>query len=100
MTFKQHGGDTKLKYPSETIHELIANTFFHKDYSVEDEVHTRIFDNQIDIMSPGGFPASVNPKNIKDTRCSRNPRIVRLLYKLPNKLNRDLGKALIRCLIR
>lgn len=94
MTFKQHEQDTKLRYPQEAIHELIANAILHRDYSVEDEVHIRIFDNQIEIVSPGGFPANVNPKNIKNTRYSRNPRIVRLLHKLPNKINKDLGEGM------
>jgi ATP-dependent DNA helicase RecG len=94
MTFKQHDQDTKLRYPPEAIHELIANAILHRDYSIEDEVHIRIFDNQIEIVSPGGFPANVNPKNIKNTRYSRNPRVVRLLHKLPNKINKDLGEGI------
>ena len=45
MTFKQYGkDDSKLKYPPEAIHELIANAIIHRDYSIEDEVHIRIFD--------------------------------------------------------
>lgn len=94
MKFKQHDQDTNLRYPPEAIHELIANAILHRDYSIEDEVHIRIFDNQIEIRSPGGFPANVNPKNIKNTRYSRNPRVVRLLHKLPNKINKDLGEGI------
>jgi len=95
MTFKQYGKeDSKLKYPPEAIHELIANAILHRDYSIEDDVQIKIFDNQIEIMSPGAFPGNVTPKNIKDARYSRNPRIVRILHKLPERINRDLGEGI------
>ena len=95
MKFKQYGKpDTNLQYPPEAIHELITNAVIHRDYSVEDDIHIRIFDNQIDIISPGGFPANITPKNIKDSRYSRNPRIVRILHKLPDRVNKDLGEGI------
>jgi len=94
MKFKQYGKeDSKLKYPLEAIHEVVANAILHRDYSIEDDVHIRIFDNQIEVSSPGGFPGNVTPKNIKNVRYSRNPRIVRILHKLPNKVNKDLGEG-------
>jgi len=95
MTFKQYGKeDTKLKYPDVAILELIANAVIHRDYAVEDEIHVNIYDNQIDIISPGKFPAGITPKNIKTSRYSRNPRVVRILHKLPNRINRDLGEGI------
>lgn len=95
MTFKQYGRpDSKLKYPPEAIHEIITNAIIHRDYSIEDDVQIKIFDNQIEIISPGKFPANITPKNIKESRYSRNPRIVRILHKLPNKVNKDLGEGI------
>jgi len=94
MTFKQYGKeDSKLQYPPEAIHEIIANAVLHRDYSIEDDIHIKIFDNQIEVSSPGRFPGNVTPKNIKSARYSRNPRIVRILHKLPNKVNKDLGEG-------
>lgn len=95
MTFKQYGKeDSKLKYPIEALHEIITNAVIHRDYSIEDDVQIKIFDNQIEVISPGKFPANINSKNIKDSRYSRNPRMVRILHKLPNKINKDLGEGI------
>lgn len=95
MIFKQYGQpDSKLRYPPEAIHEIITNAVIHRDYSIEDDVQIKIFDNQIEVISPGRFPANINSKNIKDSRYSRNPRIVRILHKLPNKVNKDLGEGI------
>lgn len=51
--------DTGLKsvqYPRNAIHEIITNAVIHRDYSINDDVHVRIFDNRIEIFSPGSLP--------------------------------------------
>jgi ATP-dependent DNA helicase RecG len=83
-----------LRYPSEAIKEILVNAVIHRDYSLNDDVHVRIFDNRIEISSPGKLPGYVTLENLYDERFSRNPNIVRMLHNLPNPLNHDIGEGL------
>jgi ATP-dependent DNA helicase RecG len=84
----------KVNYPPETLHEIITNAAIHRDYSIADDIHVRIFDNRIEVQSPGRLPAHVTPRNILDERFARNGAIVRLLNKFPDPPNRDVGEGL------
>lgn len=87
-------GFEAIKYPPETLHEIITNAVIHRDYSIADDVHVRIFDNRIEVQSPGRLPAHVTTKNILHERFARNGAIVRLLNKFPDPPNRDVGEGL------
>lgn len=87
-------GLKKTKYPKEALHELITNAVLHRDYSVPDDIHVRIFDNRIEIQSPGLLPAHITPDNILEERFSRNGTIVRLINKFPDPPNKDVGEGL------
>jgi ATP-dependent DNA helicase RecG len=87
-------GLEKASYPKESIHEILTNAVLHRDYSLNDEIHLRVFDNRIEVQSPGTLPAHVTVKNILDERFSRNPRIVRLINKYRNPPNKDVGEGL------
>lgn len=84
----------RITYPPETLHEIITNAVIHRDYSIADDVHVRIFDNRIEVQSPGRLPAHVTTKNILHERFARNGAIVRLLNKFPDPPNRDVGEGL------
>ena len=88
------GGLEAITYPRETLHEIITNAVIHRDYSIADDVHVRIFDNRVEVQSPGRLPAHVTPDNILNERFARNGAIVRLLNKFPNPPNRDVGEGL------
>ncbi|MFV2045363.1 MAG: ATP-binding protein [Anaerolineales bacterium] len=83
-----------VDYPPETIWEILANAIIHRDYSVSDDVQVMIFDNRIEVVSPGKLPGYVNVENILDARYSRNPKIVRTLNRYADPPNRDLGEGL------
>src|SRR5262249_24596759 len=83
-----------IEYPTEAIHEIVTNAVIHRDYSRNDDIHVRIFDNRIEVFSPGTLPAHVTPKNILDERAARNPKVVRLLNKFRNPPNKDVGEGL------
>jgi ATP-dependent DNA helicase RecG len=87
-------GLEKILYPKEAIHEVVTNAIIHRDYSVNDEVHVRIFDNRIEVFSPGKLPGYVTAENILKERFARNPKIVRILNKFPNAPNKDIGEGL------
>ena len=83
-----------IKYPQETLHEILANAVLHRDYSIKDDIHIRIFDDRVEVQSPGRLPANITPKNILDQRFARNGVIVRILNKFPNPPNKDVGEGL------
>ena len=83
-----------VHYPPETLHEIITNAVIHRDYSVADDIHIRIFDNRVEVQSPGRLPAHVTPSNVLEERFARNPTIVRLINKFPNPPNKDVGEGL------
>ncbi|WP_205351206.1 ATP-binding protein [Mycobacterium bourgelatii] len=90
-------GPTKLEdisYPEVTLHEIITNAVLHRDYSIADDIHVRIFDNRIEVESPGGLPAHITAENILEERFSRNGTIVRWINKFPDPPNKDVGEGL------
>ncbi len=84
----------QVEYPEETLHEIITNAVIHRDYSVTDDIHIRIFDNRIEVQSPGRLAANMTVKNLLTQRAARNGSIQRLLNKFPNPPNRDVGEGL------
>lgn len=83
-----------ISYPPETLHEIITNAVIHRDYSVTDDVHIRIFDNRIEVQSPGRLPAHVTVNNYLQERFARNGAVVRILNKFPDPPNKDVGEGL------
>ena len=88
------GGLKKVDYPPEAIWEIITNAIIHRDYSIADDVQIVIYQNRIEVKSPGALPAFVTLQNILDVRYSRNPKIVRTLRRYPDPPNQDLGEGL------
>lgn len=84
----------KSKYPTIAIKEVLVNAIIHRDYSLSDDIHVIIYDNRIEIKSPGKLPGFITVENIYEERYSRNPNIVRMLHKLPEPPNHDIGEGL------
>ena len=87
-------GLVNVEYPDETLHEIITNAVLHRDYSLADDIHIRVYDNRVEIESPGVLPGHITPTNILDERFSRNGNIVRIINKFPNPPNKDVGEGL------
>jgi len=88
------GGLEKISYPRESVHEVVTNAVLHRDYSLNDDIHIRIFDNRVEVQSPGVLPAHVTVENILQERFARNQRIVRLINKYEDPPNKDVGEGL------
>ena len=82
------------KYPHEAIHEILTNAVIHRDYAIPDDIHIRLFDNRIEVASPGVLPGHITVDNILDERFARNPSVVRLLNKFPDPPNKVVGEGL------
>lgn len=87
-------GLEKAKYPPEAIKEIIVNAIIHRDYNISDDVMVFVFNNRIEVHSPGVLPGHITAENILNERFARNPKIVRLLNKYPNPPNKDIGEGL------
>jgi ATP-dependent DNA helicase RecG len=87
-------GLERVSYPDETLHEIVTNAVLHRDYSITTDIHIRIFDNKIEIESPGKLPGHITVENILKEQFARNPKIVRLINKFPNPPNKDVGEGL------
>jgi ATP-dependent DNA helicase RecG len=87
-------GLESIKYPNETLHEIITNAVLHRDYSIATDIQIRVFDNRIEVDSPGTLPGHVTTDNIFTEQFARNGTIVRLINKFPNPSNKDVGEGL------
>ena len=79
-----------IEYPEETLHEIITNAVLHRDYSIATDIQIRIFDNRVEVESPGKLPGHVTIMNILEAQAARNPKLVRLINKFPNAPNKDV----------
>lgn len=68
------------EYPEFAWLEGIVNAVTHREYAMEGRyILVTMYDDRLEIESPGKLPSIVTVDNIKETRYSRNPRIARLL---------------------
>lgn len=87
-------GLEEVLYPDETLHEIITNAVLHRDYSLPSDIHIRIYDNRVEVQSPGRLPGHITTRNILDEQAARDSRLVRLINKFPNAPNKDVGEGL------
>lgn len=82
--------------PNDVWLEGLVNAVVHRSYSLQgDQVHVDIFDDRIEITSPGTFPHAVDLSDIENMpRFARNPRIIRVCSDL--KLCQELGEGIRR----
>ena len=82
--------------PEDAWLEGIVNAAIHRSYSVAgDHVRIEIFDDRIEISSPGRFPGLVDVTHpLSATRFARNPRIARVCSDL--QFGQELGEGIRR----
>ncbi|ATQ82470.1 ATP-dependent DNA helicase RecG [Moraxella osloensis] len=81
QTLGDNGKFIKIsEYPEFAWFEGIVNALTHRNYAMMgDHIRISIYDDRIEIFSPGALPNIVTIENIMNTRYSRNPRIARVL---------------------
>lgn len=71
------------EYPPPAVREAIVNALAHRDYRLAgSEVVITMYEDAIEVRSPGGLPALVTVDNIREEQYSRNPRIMDILQRL------------------
>lgn len=81
-------------YPPEALKEIVVNAVIHRDYNISDDILVLVFDNRVEVRSPGVLPGHMTLDNLLSERFSRNPTVVRLLNKYPDPPNKDIGEGL------
>jgi len=64
-TEKSFRREDKFDYPIRALREAIINGLIHRDYFNLADVRVFIFDDRIEVVSPGPFPEGVTPKKPK-----------------------------------
>lgn len=82
--------------PEDAWLEGLVNAVVHRSYSVAgDHIRIEIFDDRMEIQSPGRFPGIVNLSDpLEAPRFARNPRIARVCADL--KFGQELGEGIRR----
>lgn len=94
LTLAASGFRTVHRYPKRVIKEAITNAVIHRDYRLNRDIQIRIFDNRIEVDSPGLFPGTITPANVsKAGSFARNPLIARNLREFPEPPNVDAGEG-------
>jgi len=71
-----------LEIPPEILREAVVNALAHRDYAIMSNIRIFIFDDRVEIISPGKLPNTVTIENIRyGIHAERNPVIISYLSK-------------------
>ena len=87
--------DVLPEYPTPVLREAIVNALAHRDYSLTGAtIDITIWDDRIEVQSPGPLPAHITVENMRNEHFSRNHRIMRVLKGM--KLVEEYGEGVDR----
>jgi ATP-dependent DNA helicase RecG len=67
-------------YPTAALREAVLNALSHRDYGlVGATVDVTVWDDRVEVQSPGPLPGHITLDNIRDEHYSRNRRIMQVL---------------------
>lgn len=81
-TYLSHDGVfvTKEEYSEFVRTEIVVNAVAHRDYGIRGtDIQIKMFDDRLEVDSPGSFAGMVKKDNIRFTHFSRNPKIATFL---------------------
>lgn len=85
----------KLEIPDDALRESLINAIIHRNYNVNSTIRIAVFDNRIEIFSPGGFPGPLSEKTLRSgLTYTRNYAIVKIFRELG--LSERLGTGLLK----
>ena len=80
------GADRKKmeKIPEAAFREAIANALIHRVWDVDSQIRVSMFDDQIEIVSPGGLPSGITEEEYLFGKLSvlRNRNLANVFYRL------------------
>lgn len=80
------GADRKKmeKIPEAAFREAIANALIHRVWDVDSQIRVSMFDDRIEIVSPGGLPSGITEEEYLSGKLSvlRNRKLANVFYRL------------------
>ncbi len=80
------GADRKKveKIPESAFREAVANALIHRVWDVESQIKVSMFDDRIEIVSPGGLPSGITEDEYLSGKLSvlRNRNLANVFYRL------------------
>ncbi|MBI4235394.1 putative DNA binding domain-containing protein, partial [Candidatus Peregrinibacteria bacterium] len=86
---------TKYKIPERAVKEVITNAVIHRDYHLKRDIEVKIFEDRMEVLSPGLFPYNITKRNIGYVRADgyRNDLLVKHLREFPDPPNLDRNEG-------
>lgn len=73
----------RYEYPPDIIREAIVNAVIHRDYSISGAcILLAVYDDRLEVTSPGGLAGQVTVENIQDRQYNRNPIIAKRMFEM------------------
>ena len=90
------GFKTTYSLPERAVKEAITNAVIHRDYHTKKDIEIKIFEDRIEIESPGLLPFNITPSNIGIERAHeyRNDLLVKHLREFPDPPNLDQNEGI------
>ena len=80
------GADRKMveKIPEAAFREAIANALIHRVWDINSHIRVSMFDDRIEVVSPGGLPAGITAEEYLSGKLSilRNRNLANVFYRL------------------
>jgi ATP-dependent DNA helicase RecG len=89
------GFRTQYRIPERAVKEAITNAVIHRDYHSKRDIEVRVFDDRLEVESPGLFPFNITLGNIGQERAEgyRNDLLVKHLREFPDPPNLDQNEG-------
>ena len=58
------GFTTRYRIPERAVKEAITNAIIHRDYYIKRDIEIRIFEDRLEVESPGLLPYNITSRNI------------------------------------
>ena len=86
---------TKYEMPERAVKEAITNAVIHRDYFIKRDIEIKLFEDRMEVESPGLLPYNITTSNIGYVRSEgyRNDSVVKHLREFPNPPNLDQNEG-------
>jgi ATP-dependent DNA helicase RecG len=96
---KDFNTEGDLEIPPAALEELVVNMLLHRDYFISAPWRVFMFDNRIELISPGALPNNITVENIRNgVSVIRNPLIASFATKADELPYRGIGTGILRAL--
>ena len=82
--FKAMGRVDRPQFDMAAVFEAVVNAVAHRDYSIHgSKIRLRLFEDRLEICSPGSIPNSMSVDDLVHIQSSRNETVASLLARIP-----------------